>query len=104
MKLSNKLTTITTTAIALCLAFSSCQKMERPVLKELILDPDPPAYNELKAFWSFENNLTDAGESKFVATANAVTYVPGVTGQAAKIGTGGYSSMGVAAFCTAAQR
>ncbi len=72
------------------LAITSCQKLSRPVLKELILDPDPPAYSDLKAFWSFENNLTDAGESKFASTPTGVTYVPGINGQAAKIGTGGY--------------
>ncbi len=72
------------------LAVTGCQKMERPVLKELILDPEPPAYNELKSFWSFENNLTDGGENSLTPTSNAVTYVAGVTGQAAQIGADGY--------------
>ncbi len=69
---------------------TSCQKMKRPELKELILDPPPPPYADLKSFWSFENNLADAGESKLTATPSAVTYVAGVTGQAAQIGSGGY--------------
>lgn len=72
------------------LALAGCQKMERPELKELILDPDPPAYNELKSFWSFENNLTDAGENDFTTTSTNITYVAGVTGQAAKVGVDGY--------------
>jgi len=72
------------------LGLASCQKMERPELKELILDPTPPAYNDLKSFWSFENNLNDAGENSLTATSNNISYVAGVNGQAAKIGTGGY--------------
>jgi hypothetical protein len=72
------------------LVIASCQKMDRPELTELILDPEPPPYTDLKDFWSFENSLTDAGESKLTATPASITYVAGVTGQAAKIGTGGY--------------
>src|SRR5690349_8464918 len=72
------------------LAFSACQKMERPALKELILDPPPPPYSDLKSLWSFENNVNDAGENKLTATQKNVTYVAGVNGQAAKIGSGGY--------------
>ena len=76
--------------LALGLAIAGCQKMERPPLKELILDPPPPPYNELKSFWGFENNLNDAGENKLNATSSNVTYVAGVNGQAAKFGPGGY--------------
>ncbi|MDO9374288.1 MAG: LamG domain-containing protein [Ferruginibacter sp.] len=76
--------------LALGMAFGSCQKMERPVLGELILDPPPPPYMDLKTLLAFENNLTDAGENKLTALSNAVTYVPGVTGQAVKFGAGGY--------------
>lgn len=75
------------------LAFTACQKMDRPELGEIIKDPDPPAYNPLKNFWAFENNLTDQGESKITATSVNVTYVPGVTGQAAQIGNNGYILM-----------
>lgn len=90
MKLKNKILTIAAVGLAMTAAITSCQKMERPVLKELILDPEPPAYNSLKSFWSFENNLTDAGEGKLTATPTNISYVAGVTGQAAKVGTGGY--------------
>lgn len=90
MKLKNKILTVAAMGLAMGVAFTSCQKMERPVLKELILDPEPPAYNSLKSFWSFENNLTDAGEGKMAATPTGITYVAGVNGQAAKIGAGGY--------------
>jgi hypothetical protein len=76
--------------ILVSLAFSACQKMQRPELKELILDPPPPPYSDLKSFWSFENNLTDAGENKLTSTQKNVTYVTGINGQAAKIGPGGY--------------
>jgi hypothetical protein len=72
------------------LLLTSCQKMERPQLKELVLDPEPPPYNPLKAFWAFENNTDDQGESKFTGTARNLSYVAGVTGQALKIGNDGY--------------
>jgi hypothetical protein len=72
------------------LAITSCQKMERPQLKELILDPDPPAYNDLKSFWAFENNLNDEGENDLTPTSQSISYVTGINGQAAKIGDGGY--------------
>jgi hypothetical protein len=86
----NKILKYSTLLMAVCLVISGCQKMHRPELKELILDPPPPPYSDLKSFWSFENNLTDQGESKLTAVGNNVTYVPGITGQAAKIGAGGY--------------
>jgi hypothetical protein len=69
---------------------TSCQKMYRPELKELILDPEPPAYNPLKSFWAFENNTTDQGENKLTGTAVNLTYVAGIKGQAVKIGVDGY--------------
>src|SRR5215218_9428254 len=72
---------------------ASCQKMERPELTELILDPDPPAYTDLKSFWGFEENLTDEGENKLTATSKNISYVEGVKGKAVKIGDGGYILM-----------
>jgi len=72
------------------LVVTGCQKMERPELKELILDPDPPAYNELKSFWSFENNVTDGGENALTPTPVNISYEAGINGQAAKIGSDGY--------------
>ncbi|MFL5789451.1 MAG: LamG domain-containing protein [Flavisolibacter sp.] len=69
---------------------TSCQKKTRPELKELILDPDPPAYSDLKSFWDFENNLTDKGENKLTPTSNNVSFVTGINGQAVNIGTDGY--------------
>lgn len=77
--------------IAFGLAIVGCQKMERPPLTELILDPPPPAYNDLKSFWSFENNLTDAGENKLNATTVNTTFITdGVNGNAIQFGDGGY--------------
>lgn len=90
MRFTNIITRTTLLVLTTALAFSACQKLTRPELKELILDPPPPPYSDLKSFWSFENNLTDQGENKLSVTSNAITYVPGITGQAAKIGAGGY--------------
>jgi hypothetical protein len=90
MKLEYKIVKHAILFFAVSLAINGCQKMHRPELTELLLDPPPPAYTDLKSFWAFENNVTDQGENKLSATATNVTYVPGVTGQAAKIGPGGY--------------
>lgn len=72
------------------LFIGSCQKMERPELKELILDPDPPAYTDLKSFWAFENNLDDQGENDLTAESSNTSFVTGITGQALQIGADGY--------------
>ncbi|MBD0364841.1 MAG: LamG domain-containing protein [Flavisolibacter sp.] len=79
-----------TSLLAFSLALFSCQKLDRPKLGEIVKDPDPPTYNPLKFLFAFDNNVTDAGESKVNATTKNVTYVAGVNGQAAKIGTDGY--------------
>ena len=90
MKLKNINVKTVSSVLIIGLVIASCQKMDRPELKELILDPEPPPYVDLKDFWAFENNLTDAGESKLTAVPTAISYVAGVTGQAAKVGPGGY--------------
>jgi hypothetical protein len=69
---------------------TACQKLHRPELGEILRDPDPPPYNALKSYWQFENNANDEGESKLTATTKNITYVAGVSGQAAKIGADGY--------------
>jgi len=68
----------------------ACQKMDRPELGEIIRDPEPPPYNPLKSFWSFEDNTTDAGENNLTATTENVSYVDGVNGKAIKFGADGY--------------
>ena len=90
MQLLNKLTRLATVILVAAMAATGCQKMERPELKELILDPPPPPYSILKHLWAFENNTGDSGQYRARATAKNITYVPGVTGQAAKIGDDGY--------------
>ena len=89
MKL-NRMIWCAVTLIAFSLVFTACQKLDRPELGELVLDPDPPPYEPLKSFWSFEGNATDAGESKLTPVTSNVSYVAGVTGQAVKIGDKGY--------------
>ena len=71
-------------------ALFSCQKLHRPELGEMLRDPDPPPYNALKSYWQFENNANDEGESKLSVTTKNITYAPGVSGQAARIGADGY--------------
>lgn len=71
-------------------AITACQKLERPELKELILDPPPPPYSILKNFWAFENNAGDSGQYRSKVVEKNITYVAGITGQAAKIGEDGY--------------
>jgi hypothetical protein len=76
--------------LAFGMAITSCQKLYRPTLGEIVKDPDPPPYNALKNFWAFENNTTDQGESKISATTKDITYVAGIKGQAVKFGPSGY--------------
>lgn len=76
--------------IAFSFVITSCQKLDRPELKPIIPNPTPPPYNELKSYWKFENNVTDEGENKLTGTSSNLTFVPGITGQAIKIGAGGY--------------
>jgi hypothetical protein len=76
--------------LAMGLSIAGCQKMDRPELGELLLDPPPPPYNELKSMFSFDDNVDDAGENKLEATASGVTFVDGVKGKAAHFGTSGY--------------
>lgn len=71
-------------------AMFSCQKMYRPELGELILDPEPPPYEPLKSYFQFEGNLADDGEMDLSGTSVNTSYVEGVKGQALKFGTGGY--------------
>ena len=75
------------------ISFPTCQKMDRPEMGEIIQDPEPPPYNPLKSFWSFEDNTDDAGENKLTAETKNVTYVAGVNGKAIKFGTDGYMLM-----------
>lgn len=76
--------------IAFCLTITSCQKMERPQLREIIPDPPPPPYTPLKSFWAFENNTADSGSNRLTATAVSLTYETGINGQAIKVGEDGY--------------
>lgn len=78
-------------------ALFSCQKMDRPELGELILDPEPPPYEPLKSFFKFDGNLNDEGENDLTATdSRNIEYVNGVDGQAIKFGDQGYVLLPVA--------
>lgn len=90
MKLISKIAKYASVALLFGFTVAGCQKMERPELKELILDPPPPPYSTLKSLFSFENNVRDTGQYRLSAVAKNVTYVAGITGQAAQIGTDGY--------------
>lgn len=75
---------------------TSCQKLDRPELKELILDPPPPPLTILnsKSYWHFDGNARDTGEYRLETTTKNVSFVSGVTeGQAAQIGADGYLSI-----------
>jgi hypothetical protein len=74
---------------AISLGITACQKFTRPEMV-IIPDPLPPAYNPLKTYLQFENNVTDEGESKLKATAVKVRYAPGISGQAIKFDSAGY--------------
>lgn len=78
------------------IVITSCQKLDRPVLGELILDPPPPAltfFNE-KSYFPFDGTARDTGEYRLTTNTKNVSFVQGVTeGQAAQIGVGGYVSV-----------
>jgi hypothetical protein len=74
-------------AIAL-LSLEACQKMDRPELV-IIPDPPPPPYNPLKAYFKFDDNVTDS-MGNVNATATNMTYVDGISGKALKGAANGY--------------
>ncbi len=90
MKITKKIISNTFFVLAMCLAITSCQKLERPALGNYPKDPPPPPYSTLKSFWAFEDNLGDSGQNRSEAEAVNVTYEAGINGKAAKIGDAGY--------------
>ena len=90
MKLKNKLAIQALFLLTVVMAFSACQKMDKPGLDNLIFDPPPPPYSPLKHWWSFEDNIGDSGQYRSKPTSKNISYVTGVTGKAVQIGTGGY--------------
>lgn len=90
MIFKNKFSNYALLLIAAVIAFTACQKMERPGLENLILDPPPPPYSILKNFWGFEDNVGDSGQYRAKPTTKNISYVTGVNGKALKIGADGY--------------
>lgn len=90
MNFNNKIAKQLLVIMGIVLIISACQKLDRPELGELILDPPPPPYSTLKSFWGFENNTGDSGQFRALGVAKNITYVAGVNGQAAQIGADGY--------------
>src|SRR6478609_7196177 len=80
-------------AMVAVVSFPSCQKMDRPEMGEIIQDPEPPPYNPLKSFWSFEDNTDDAGENGLTEETKNVTYITGANGKAINFGADGYMLM-----------
>ncbi len=75
------------------LAITSCQKLDRPKLKELILDPPPPPYSTLKSYWTLDGTTRDTGQYRAPTDSKNITFVPGIAGQAAKVGADGYMAV-----------
>ncbi|MEP7252438.1 MAG: LamG domain-containing protein [Ginsengibacter sp.] len=99
MKFYRRLLIGLATMFVASLVITSCQKLERPALGELILDPGPPTLQILGAnsYWPFDGTSTDTGQNQLSTTTNNISFVPGVTyvlgvtgGSAAQIGTSGY--------------
>lgn len=93
MNLNKKMAKQFLVIFAIAITVTNCQKLDRPELGELILDPPPPPYSTLKSFWAFENNAGDSGQFRAISAAKNITYVAGITGQAAQIGADGYLLM-----------
>ncbi len=86
----NRILVLGIAAVGLGLFITSCQKLDRPQLKELILDPPPPPYSPLKSFWSFDGTIRDTGQFRQETTSKNTTFVTGINGQAVQIGADGY--------------
>jgi hypothetical protein len=75
------------------LMLTACQKLDRPEMGELVLDPPPPPLTLLnsKSYWHFNGNARDTGEFRLATTTSGVSFVQGVTeGEAAEFGSNGY--------------
>jgi hypothetical protein len=99
MKLNKIIAFIISPVLVAIVFMSSCQKLDRPPLGEIIEDPLPPPLEILdsKSYWPFDGSARDTGEYKLQVSAVNVSYVPGVTsvpgvtaGEAAQIEPGGY--------------
>lgn len=93
MIVKNKMAVYALCILAFGIVFTACQKMDRPELGELILDPPPPPLTLLnsKSYWHFDQSTRDTGEFRLETTAKNITYAPGVIpGNAAQIGSDGY--------------
>jgi hypothetical protein len=85
MKINKVLMVCIAAVFTVSIAFTSCQKLDRPELGELILDPPPPPYDPLKDFWEFEGNVGDSGQSKLPTESKGISYAAGASGQAVKM-------------------
>ena len=74
--------------LAVGIAISSCQKMDRPALGDYPKDANPPG-GPLKFFAAMDGSSVDSIRANF-GVDNNVTYVDGVSGQAMQAGTDGY--------------
>ena len=90
MKLKIKIAKSLSIVLAIAFVFSACQKLERPALGDYPKDPPPPPYSILKSYFSFDNTDRDTGQYRLPVTSKNISYVTGVSGQAAQIGDGGY--------------
>lgn len=90
MKLKIKIAKSVSIVLAIAFVFSACQKLERPALGDYPKDPPPPPYSILKSYFSFDNTIRDTGQYRLPVISKNITFVTGVSGQAAQIGDGGY--------------
>jgi len=74
--------------VAAAATISSCQKMERPALGDYAKDANPPG-GPLKFFAAMDGTDVDSIRANYGADAN-VTYVDGVSGQAAQMDADGH--------------
>ena len=90
MKFNIKMVKFSAWVFAVGLLFSACQKLEIPPLGDYPEDPPPPPYSILKSYFTFDNTDRDTGQYRLPVTSANITYVTGISGQAAQIGDAGY--------------
>lgn len=90
MKFNIKIAKFLAIIFAVGSVFNGCQKLSRPALGDYPKDPPPPPYSILKSYFTFDNTDRDTGQYRLPVTSKNITYVTGISGQAAQIGDGGY--------------
>lgn len=88
MTINNKITRNILAVLAIGMALTSCQKMDKPALGNYPKDANPPG-GPLKFFAAYDGGNVDSIRANFGVNSN-VTFVDGIAGKAMSVGANGY--------------